>query len=161
MPHSLQDVADALGNLLIKIEDGGDKPYVLIKNWPTAKFPPALAKETMVTFNLLSTAVNRLVIDAEGISFEARFNGKVEQVYAPLNAVLEVFEKNSGKRYPLQQVIAKADAVEELEEQLIPAIDNPQLNERDKFKLLLLEGGGQGDGKPRGKLRLCAPLEAA
>ena len=158
MSHSLQDVADALSNLLIKIEEGGDKPHVLIKNWPNVRFPPALAKETTVTFNLLSTAVNRLVIDAEGISFEARFNGKVEQIYAPLNAILGVFEKNSGKHYPLQQLIAEAEG-HAVEEQPIPAIVN-ELNKRDKFKLLLLEGGGQGDGKPRGKLRLCAPLEA-
>lgn len=160
MSHSLQDVADALINLLIKIEEGGDKPHVLIKNWPTVRFPPALAKETMVTFNLLSTAVNKLVIDEEGISFEARFNGKVEQVYAPLNAILEVFEKNSGKHYPLQQVIAEAEG-HAIEEQPVPAIVNDELNKRGKFKLLVLQGGGQGDGKPRGKLRLCAPLEAA
>lgn len=160
MSHSLQDVADALVNLLIKIEEGGDKPYVLIKNWPNVRFPPTLAKETMVTFNLLSTAVNNLVVDAEGISFEARFNGKVEQVYAPLNAVLEVFEKNSGKHYSLQQVIAEADGQPAVEEQPIPTIVNDQLSKRNKFQLLLLKGGGQGDGKPRGKLRLCA-LEAA
>ena len=94
--------------------DEGYTPYLLV-NWddtnPSA-VPKKLAKDGKIVFNLSTHAVRHLVINADGISFTARFLGKTVEVEIPLTDVVSIYakEKPSGVTFP---PVSKGDVPEE------------------------------------------------
>lgn len=54
------------------------------------KIPPQFRAEKVINFNITSEAVNKLFIDSNGVSFQARFSGKEETVYIPFKNVVAI-----------------------------------------------------------------------
>ena len=161
--------AEELSELISKLEDNGETPFILIKNGPTVQMPAHLAAEQAVLFNISSVSVQRLIIDQEGISFNARFSGKEQTIYAPLDAVVRIQNRN-GKIVINTAVTATPTNQPKVSfasnyynwstkevKPVLPVVKETLLLETPKKitrNLTLFIGASMGDGQPRGKLQL-------
>ena len=67
--------------------DSGFTPMVGVVDGGKSIFPPGLAKDGLITFNLGGLAVRSLEIDDELITFDTRFNGVATSVCLHFNDV--------------------------------------------------------------------------
>jgi len=80
------------------IEDSGLTPHILVnceKNGVTV--PDGFAKEGKVVLNISSPATTARLLTNKFISFKARFNGALEQIIVPCDAVLTIYAQESGE----------------------------------------------------------------
>ncbi|WP_298157276.1 ClpXP protease specificity-enhancing factor [Ferrovum sp.] len=62
-----------------------------------ARVPPAFVKEGQIILNISGSATRQLSMNNGGIEFNARFNGRAEQVWVPWKAVLGLFSRETGE----------------------------------------------------------------
>lgn len=72
------------------LDDSNETPHIVVVNGPGVVFPPHLRDSPSLLFNLSSEAVQNLHIADDGVTFQGRFQGKVVEVHAPLDAVIAV-----------------------------------------------------------------------
>ncbi len=72
------------------LDDSNETPHIVVVNGPGVVFPAHLRDAPSLLFNLSSEAVQNLHIADEGVTFQGRFQGKVVEVHAPLDAVVAV-----------------------------------------------------------------------
>lgn len=91
--------------------DNGHTPHVLVDVTATGvKIPDGYAREGRITLNISPQAVNGLEIAKEWISFSARFGGRAFQVEAPVQAVLAIFARETGRGFFFQKESAEGAA---------------------------------------------------
>ncbi len=59
--------------------------------------PEQFSLDEQLVLNVSYSAVQRLVIDTEGVSFNARFGGVPMNVFVPLAAVLAIYARENGQ----------------------------------------------------------------
>ncbi len=80
------------------MEDNSLTPQILVDvSVPGVLAPVELAKDNIIQFNIASRAVRDLLLDDDGVSFNARFSGVPQEVHAPIVAVLGIFAKENGQ----------------------------------------------------------------
>lgn len=72
------------------LDDSNEAPHIVVINGPGVVFPPHLRDSPSLLFNLSNEAVQNLRIADDGVTFQGRFQGKVMEVHAPLDAVVAV-----------------------------------------------------------------------
>lgn len=77
--------------------DNGLTPHLLVKVDARTRVPMAYVKEGEIVLNVNYTAVKELVIDNEGVSFSARFNGVAQSLYVPIGRVAGIFARENGQ----------------------------------------------------------------
>jgi len=78
--------------------DNGQTPYLLVDaEHDRVTLPRGFVNEGRIVLNINPSAVTHLDLGNDWISFNARFNGIVEQVMAPPSAVLGIYAKESGR----------------------------------------------------------------
>lgn len=136
-----------LNALLQWIGDSGLEPQLTISNGEGVQFPRGFEAQPQVTWKVSNAAVINFVLDDEGVSFGTKIGGVPVTVYAPLKQLVAVSSSDGKIFIPLGMA----------EE---PLQGNPQASEPEtkpvavKPSLTLIKGGAQGDGIPRGKLKL-------
>lgn len=85
------------------LDDSNEDPHIVIVNGPEVRFPPHLATADALTFKVSEEAVQNLIVDEAGVSFNARFNGKAFSIFAPFNSVVKLHSKNMLIALNLQQ----------------------------------------------------------
>ena len=84
------------------ITDSQDVPQIHVNaTMPNVNVPQHLVQNGEIIFNISMNAVTHLNMDEDGISFNARFNGKPENVYVPTYAILAIFARDSKAVIPL------------------------------------------------------------
>lgn len=79
------------------ILDNQFTPYVLINaEYPGVFVPKEYIQEGRIVFNITPGIVSTLSITNEVIEFDARFNGRLKHIYAPMRAVLAIYAKENG-----------------------------------------------------------------
>lgn len=76
--------------------DNGYTPYLVVTVDNHTVVPLAHVVNGQITLNVSFLATNQLVMGNDYIEFESRFNGKVEQLFVPVNAVSAIYAKETG-----------------------------------------------------------------
>lgn len=64
---------------------------------PGTDVPDAYVKDGQITLNIAPSAVRDLYIDADAVSFNARFGGVPTQIYVPTASILAIFARENGQ----------------------------------------------------------------
>jgi len=100
------------------ILDNNFTPYLLVDTRVEfVDVPQAYISDDKIILNTHPGAIQNWYIDNEVISFNARFSGKSESMYIPVQAVLAVYAKENGKGMMFD---------EQLEDGLTPDPDGPK-----------------------------------
>ncbi|WP_221801787.1 ClpXP protease specificity-enhancing factor [Oceanobacter mangrovi] len=80
------------------ILDNQCTPYVLVDaSLAGVQVPQDYVNQGQIVLNISPVAVQSLLIDNEGISFNARFGGVPMSVYVPTVAILAIYAKENGQ----------------------------------------------------------------
>ncbi|MGB1090625.1 MAG: ClpXP protease specificity-enhancing factor [Oceanobacter sp.] len=80
------------------ILDNQCTPYVLVDaSLAGVQVPQDYVNQGQIVLNISPTAVQSLLVDDEGLSFNARFGGVPMAVYVPTVAILAIYAKENGQ----------------------------------------------------------------
>jgi len=80
------------------IIDNGLTPYILVDaNYEGIEVPSSFVSDDKIILNTHPDAVQNWFLEEDAISFSARFSGRSESLYIPINAVLAAYAKENGK----------------------------------------------------------------
>jgi stringent starvation protein B len=153
---ALKDLRPYLLNAYILwLDESGAMPHIVIRNIEGVRFPKHLADSPVLAFNVSGEALQNLVIDEEGISFTARFNGVATIVYAPYAAITKLYSADKQVSMNLQGEAPIAQpVVQQVNPQAIVPTAPPAPPKPMKPVLTVIQGDKQGDGVPKAKLSL-------
>lgn len=143
----MKDIRPYIINANIQwLDDSGARPHLVVENGPNVKVPAHLSSQPVISFLVTNGAVQKFVLDEEGMSFVARFNGQPFTVFAPLDSLIGLIGNNGEIQIPLKQRSEAPNVEQEVEvsENVVPQKQRPELK--------VLEGGGSGDGVPKAVL---------
>ncbi len=73
-------------------------PYLVVDaERPHVQVPRQHVKDGQITLNILTSAVRRLEMGNEAITFEARFGGVPQALYVPMSAVIGLYARENGQ----------------------------------------------------------------
>lgn len=73
-------------------------PYVLVDaGLPGVQVPEDYVNNGQIVLNISTFAVKSLLIDDDGLSFNARFGGVPIDLYVPMVAILAIYAKENGQ----------------------------------------------------------------
>jgi len=80
------------------IEDNKLTPYIVVDaTYDGVIVPEEYVREGRIILNVASTAVRSLSIEAETLSFSARFGGVAMDLWLPIGALQAVYARENGK----------------------------------------------------------------
>ncbi len=82
------------------ILESGYSPYLMVDI--TVKdviVPIEFADGDMIVLNMKPWSINNLLIDQEGISFQARFSGNVRNIFVPFSAVIRLYAHETAEGF--------------------------------------------------------------
>lgn len=82
--------------------DAGFTPYVAVQVDARTRVPIQHVRDGQIVLNIAPYATNSLLIDAEALSCQARFSGKVESLYVPITQVLAIYARENGQGMAFQ-----------------------------------------------------------
>jgi stringent starvation protein B len=71
-------------------------PYIVAKIISGVKVPTNHIKSNEIVLNLSSQSANKLIFDNDFISFSARFNGKIQDIFLPMESISGIYSKENG-----------------------------------------------------------------
>ena len=77
--------------------DSNFTPYVNAKIIPGVIVPKNYIKSNEIVFNLSLESASKLIFDNNFISFSARFNGKNEDIFLPMESIAGIYSKENGQ----------------------------------------------------------------
>lgn len=80
------------------ILDNGYTPYILVDTTVEGvDVPTTYISDDKIILNTHPDAIKNWYLENDALSFSARFSGKEENLYVPINAVLATYSKENGK----------------------------------------------------------------
>ena len=80
------------------IVDNDMTPHILVDAEAEAvEVPNQYVQDGRIVLNISPDAVQNLFVDNEAVSFNARFGGTPYQIYVPMNAILAIYARETGK----------------------------------------------------------------
>lgn len=80
------------------ILDNNCTPYIVVDaTMDSVQVPQEYVNDGQIVLNIMPSSVRHLVMDNEGVSFDARFNGKPHTLYAPIKAITAIYAKENGQ----------------------------------------------------------------
>ncbi len=80
------------------ILDNQFTPYILVdasKN--NVQVPLEYVQDGRIVLNITPQVINKFELGKEAISFQARFQGAIKNIYTPISAVLAIYAKENGQ----------------------------------------------------------------
>jgi len=77
--------------------DSGLTPYLSVKVDPTTRVPKEYVKDGEIVLNISQNASRNLKLGNDLIQFTARFNGVSTEISIPIESVLAIFSKETGR----------------------------------------------------------------
>jgi stringent starvation protein B len=73
-------------------------PYILVDSSSgRVKVPNGVATDGKVVLNLAPSAIQKLEMTNDYLSFSARFNGVAQNVYCPIESILAIYARENGE----------------------------------------------------------------
>ncbi len=97
------------------ILDNDNTPYILVDTGSDqVLIPNGISSDGKVVLNLAPAAIQDLEMTNEYVSFSARFNGVVEQIYCPVLSLLAIYarENGEGMMFPAEETDAESPGEE-------------------------------------------------
>lgn len=80
------------------ILDNEYTPYILVEtSMPNVSVPEDFVENGQIVLNISPSAVRDLLMDNEGVSFNARFGGVPMSVFVPTVAILAIYARENGQ----------------------------------------------------------------
>jgi stringent starvation protein B len=80
------------------ILDNDCTPYIVVNAMmENVLVPEEHVNDGQIILNIMPSSVRNLLMDNEGVSFDARFNGQPQSLYAPIQAITAIYAKESGQ----------------------------------------------------------------
>lgn len=80
------------------IVDNNLTPHLLVNaKIPNVMVPEQYVKEGRIVLNVGPTAIEELLISNEAVTFSARFNEGVRDIYVPAHAILAIYASENGR----------------------------------------------------------------
>lgn len=80
------------------IIDNGCTPHIVLDTSCEGVIAPSeFAHENRLVLNVAGTAVRNFKLDADGLEFDARFNGESRRVSSPTGAIIGIYAKENGE----------------------------------------------------------------
>ncbi|MEO1888903.1 MAG: ClpXP protease specificity-enhancing factor [Cycloclasticus sp.] len=110
------------------IIDNGQTPYLLVDaKFDGVEVPSSYISDNKIILNTHPDAIQDWALDNNSISFSARFSGRSENLYIPINAVLAAYAKENGKGMMFD---------ERFEDDMPPEPDAPKPTKKSKKPVL-------------------------
>ena len=77
--------------------DSNFTPYVIAKIISGVKVPKNHIKSNEIVLNLSLESTNKLIFDNNFISFSARFEGKNQDIFLPIESIAGIYSKENGE----------------------------------------------------------------
>jgi len=77
--------------------DSNFTPYVIAKIISGVKVPKNHIKSNEIVLNLSLDSTNKLIFDNNFISFSARFEGKNQDIFLPMESIAGIYSKENGE----------------------------------------------------------------
>ena len=77
--------------------DSNFTPYISAKIVSGVIAPKNYTKANEIIFNLSLESISKLIFDNNFVSFTARFNGKSEDIFLPMESILGIYSKENGQ----------------------------------------------------------------
>lgn len=93
------------------IVDNNCTPYLVVDAMqPNVSVPQQFVQDGQITLNASMTATQHLEMTNEAVTFSARFSGRVEHIYVPVDAVLAIYARENGEGLVFSLGEAEGDA---------------------------------------------------
>jgi len=79
------------------VDNEGTPHVVLFADNPQVIVPQQYIDNGKIILNISPTAAEELLIDAEGLSFKARFGGSPYEIFSPMNAIMSLYASETGE----------------------------------------------------------------
>lgn len=80
------------------ILDNNCTPYLVIDaTLPNVHVPRQYVDGGRIVLNISDTAVKSLHLNNDAVEFQARFSGRLMDIYAPIHAVIAIYAKENGR----------------------------------------------------------------
>ncbi|MEJ2609242.1 MAG: ClpXP protease specificity-enhancing factor [Candidatus Thiodiazotropha sp.] len=80
------------------VVDNGKTPYLMVNaEYPNAVLPLKFVENGRIILNIDPSAISRLELANDWISFSARFAGVLEDIMIPPGAVMGIYAKENGQ----------------------------------------------------------------
>lgn len=76
--------------------DNGLTPYLAVSVTEDVRVPAEHVRNGEIVLNVGMLATDKLVIGNDDISFQARFSGRVHQIFVPMDNVVAIYAKETG-----------------------------------------------------------------
>ncbi len=77
--------------------DCGYTPHLAVQVGEGVKVPPQFVQDGQIVLNISPMATNRLQIGNDAVTFQARFGGKAQEIYVPIDFILAIFARENGE----------------------------------------------------------------
>ncbi len=96
------------------ISDNGLTPYLLVDaTIEDCMVPVQHIRDGKIILNIAPMAVNGLILGDETVTFSAKFSGKSESIYIPVEAVLAIYARENGQGMMFAEEENRLSAVDE------------------------------------------------
>ena len=77
--------------------DCGYTPHLAVQVGGAVKVPSQFVQDGQIVLNISPMATNRLQIGNDAVTFQARFGGKAQEIYVPIEFILVIFARENGE----------------------------------------------------------------
>lgn len=82
--------------------DNSLTPYLVVLVDERTRVPMQHVRDGQIVLNIAPYATNKLVIDAEAASFQARFSGVAQNLYVPMSQIVAIYARENGQGMAFQ-----------------------------------------------------------
>ena len=82
--------------------DNSLTPYLVVLVNEHTRVPMQHVRDGQIVLNIAPYATNKLVMDAEAASFQARFSGVAQNLYVPMTQVVAIYARENGQGMAFQ-----------------------------------------------------------
>lgn len=98
------------------MSDNDFTPLLLVDaNYHGVEVPVDYIQNGQIVLNIAERATGGLIINNEYVSFQARFNGQVEDIYLPMGSILALYSRESNEGIKFESEVFDAPEVDEAE----------------------------------------------
>lgn len=99
--------------------DNGFTPYLAVSVTQGVSVPMEHVRDGEIVLNISMLATDKLELQNDAVSFQARFSGRVHQVFVPIDNVTAIYAKETGSGMAFEGPKSKAEP----EQPLLEATD--------------------------------------
>lgn len=109
------------------ILDNDGTPYLLVDaTLPDVIVPNEHIKDGQIILNASPSAIQNWFVDNDAVSFSARFSGKAQQIFIPMNSLMAIYAQENSLGMAFPESVEQASHGEEEDKQELLPVNNPE-----------------------------------